>query len=111
MDNWISFGKQSLVQPFMKGIFNLRLILPRQFAAWDPDHVPDYLNSLEYDLPLNDLSERLVILLCLLSGQRNQTVKALNIKDMLLEKSKCILFIKRPIKTIKPSFHQSPIVF
>ena len=41
---------------------------------------------LEYDLPLKDLSEKLVILLCLLSGQREQIVEALNIKDMLLEK-------------------------
>ena len=56
----------------MKGIFNLRLILPRQFATWDPDHVPDYLNGLEYDLPLNDLSEKLVILLCLLSAIRKK---------------------------------------
>ena len=41
---------------------------------------------LEYDLPLKDLSEKLVILLCLLSGHREQIVEALNIKDMLLEK-------------------------
>ena len=73
----------------MKGIFNLRLALPRQFAVWDPDIVYDYLSNLEHDLPLKDLSEKLVILLCLLFGQRDQTVKALNIKGMLLEKSKC----------------------
>ena len=28
---------------------------------------------------------------------------------MLLEKGKCTFFIKRPIKTTKPSFHRSPI--
>ena len=111
MDNGISFGKHPLVQRFMKGIFNLRPTLPRQFAVWDPDIVLDYLSNLECDLPLKDLSEKLVILLCSLSGQRDQTVKALNIKDMLLEKSKCIFFIKRPMKTAKPSFRQSPIVF
>ena len=49
--------------------------------------------------------------MCSLSGQRDQTVKALNIKDMLLEKGKCTFFIKRPMKTTKPGFHQSPIVF
>ena len=38
-------------------------------------------------------------------------MKALNIKDMLLEKGKCTFFIKRPMKTTKPGFHQSPIVF
>ena len=111
MDSGASFGKHPLVQRFMKGIFSLRPVLSRQFAVWDPDIVLDYLSNLEYDLPLKDLSEKLVTLLCLLSGQRDQTVKALNIKDMLLEKGKSTLFIKRPMKTQKPGFHQSPIVF
>ena len=35
----------------------------------------------------------------------------INIKDMLLEKGKCTLFIKRPLKTKKQRFHQSPIAF
>ena len=72
----------------MKGIFNLRLTFPRQFAVWDPDIVLDYLSNLEYDLPSKDLSAKLVILLCLLYGQRDHTVKALNIKNMQLEKVK-----------------------
>ena len=95
----------------MKGIFNLRPALPRQYAVWDPDVVLDYLSNLEYDLPLKDLSGKLVILLCLLSGQRDQTVQASNIKDMLLERGKCTFFIKRPMKTTKPGFNQSPIAF
>ena len=111
MDNGISFGKHPFVQRFIKGIFNLTPALPRQFAVCDPDIVLDYLSNLEYDLPLKDLSEKLVILLCLLSGQRDQTVKALNIKNMLLEKDKCTFFIKRPIKTTKPGFHQFSIAF
>ena len=69
----------------MKDIFNLRLVHLRQFAVWGADIVLDYLSNFEYDLPLKNLSEKLVILLLLLSGQRNQTMKALNIKDMLLE--------------------------
>ena len=95
----------------MKGIFNLRPAVPRQFAAWYLDIVLDYLIILEYDLPLKDLSEKLVILMCLLSGQREQTVKALNIKDMVLGKDKCIFIIKRQMKTIKPGSNQSPIGF
>ena len=111
MDNGISFGKHPLVQRFMKGIFNLRPAVPRQFAVWDPDIVLDYLSTLEYDLPLKDLSEKLVILSCILYWTRPLNCEALNIKDMLLEKGKCTFFIKRPIKTTKPGFHQSPIVF
>ena len=33
MDNGISFGKHPLVQQFLKGIFNLRSALPRQFVV------------------------------------------------------------------------------
>ena len=91
------------------------MILPnkksRQFAVSKPDIVFDSLSILEYDLPLKDVSEKLVILLCLLSEQRDQTVKVLNIKDMLLEKGKCTSFVMRPINTTKPGFHQSPIAF
>ena len=51
MDNGISFGKHPLVQRFVKGIFNLRPALPRQFAVSGPDIVLDYLSNLEFDLP------------------------------------------------------------
>ena len=52
----------------MKGILNLKSALPRQFAVWDPDVALDYFINLEYNLCLKVLSEKLVILLCLLSG-------------------------------------------
>ena len=52
----------------MDGIFNLKPALPRQFAVWDPDIVLDYLSNLEDDLPLKDPTEKLVLLLYLLSG-------------------------------------------
>ena len=72
MENGIYFGKRPFVQRLMKGIFNLRPVLPIQFTLWDPDIVLDYLSNLVYDLPLKDyLSEKLVVLLCLLFGQRD----------------------------------------
>ena len=87
MGNGTLFGKHPLVKPlvqrFMKGIFNLRPALPRQFPVLDPDIVLDYLSNLN----------------------------SLIIKDMVLEKGKCTFFIKTPIKTKKTGFHQSPIVF
>ena len=109
--NGVSLEKHPLVQRFIKGIFSLKLACPRQFAVWNSDIVLDYLITLKYDLPLNYLLEKLVILLRLLSGPRDQIVKALNIKDMLLEKGKCTFFIKKPTKTTKPNFHESPVAF
>ena len=77
MDNGISFGKHPLVLRFTKGTSNLRPALSRQFAVWDPDIVLHYLSNLEYDLHLKDLSQKLAILLCLLSEQKDQAVKTL----------------------------------
>ena len=53
------------------------------------------LKNLENNFSLKDLAEKLVILLCLLSSQRDQTIKELNIKHMILEKVNCTFFIKQ----------------
>ena len=94
----------------MKVISNLRSVLPKKFVVWDLHIVLGNLSNLEYDLRLKDLPEKLIIL-CLLSGQRGQPVKVLNVKDMLLEKVKCTFFSKSLIKPTRPGFHQSPVVF
>ena len=52
MENGISFGKYPLVQGFMKGIFSLRLALPRQYAVWYPAIALDYVSNLLYGLRL-----------------------------------------------------------
>ena len=56
-------GNVPIIYRFIKGIISLRPALPKQIAEWDPDIILDYLNNLEYDLPLKDLSEKLIILL------------------------------------------------
>ena len=94
----------------MKVISNLRSVLPKKFVVWDLHIVLGNLSNLEYDLRLKDLPEKLIFL-CLLSGQRGQPVKVLNVKDMLLEKVKCTFFSKSSIKPTRPGFHQSPVVF
>ena len=59
MENGIFFGKDPLIQCFIKGIFSLRPVLPKKFALWDPDIVLDYLSNLEYDLLLKNLEHAL----------------------------------------------------
>ena len=79
------FRRRLLIQGFMKDISNLKPELPRQLAVWDPDAVLSFLNSLKCNSSLNDLSEKLAILLCFLSVQKKQTLKAISIKHMILE--------------------------
>lgn len=79
------FRRRLLIQGFMKDISNLKPELPRQLAVWDPDAVLSFLNSLKCNSSLNDLSEKLAILLCFLSVQKKQTLKAISTKHMILE--------------------------
>ena len=85
MDNEIFFRRRLLIQGFMKDISNLKPELPRQLAVWDHDTVLSFLNSLKCNSSFNDLSEKLAILLCFLSVQKKQTLKAISIKHMILE--------------------------
>ena len=95
----------------MKEILNLKPIITKQMPISDPNVVLKYLKQLDNEILLQLLSEKLIILLSLLSGQRDQTLKALYIEHMVLEDSKCIFFIKEPLKTAKKKIHQPPIEF
>ena len=68
-------GKHPLVKKVMKGIFRLRPSLPRYTVTYDVQVVLDYLDNLGENsvLTLKQLTERVATLLCLLSGQRDQT--------------------------------------
>ena len=91
----------------MKEILNLKPIITKQMPISDPNVVLKYLKQLDNEILLQLLSEKLIILLSLLSGQRDQTLKALYIEHMVLEDSKCIFFIKEPLKTAKKKKNSS----
>ena len=70
----ISIGSHPLVRRFFKGVFILRPALPRHNITWDVNIVLKYLKS---ESPLDSLSllhvsQKLLMLLALLSGQRGQ---------------------------------------
>ena len=89
-ENEIPFGELPLVCRFLKGVFNLRLDLPRCSTTWDVSVVLKYIKSLEalnqYDL--KSLSYRLAILLCITTGQRDQTLFYVNIGLMMFKGDK-----------------------
>ena len=72
----VDFGQHKIVRRFMKGVFELKPVLPKYSHTWDVDTV---LNVLECYAPndkltLKELSHKLVMLLALLTGQRCQTI-------------------------------------
>ena len=106
-----TFGTHPLVTRFMKGVFENRPSLPRYSVTWDVNVVLDYLVGLDQPerLDLKMLSYKTVMLLALLTGQRRQTLHALDITNMDLNEEKCTFVIKSLLKTSRPGKHLAPI--
>ena len=64
-----------------KGVFNIRPALPRYVTTWDVTKVYTFikLKPTPTDCALKTLSHRLAIPFCLTTGQRDQTIKCLNL--------------------------------
>ena len=76
-------GTSPLINHFMKGIYNLRPGLPRYTCTYDIKTVLDCLDSIAVDQEsLKCLSRKLALLLLLLTGQRVQILKKLDISNV-----------------------------
>ena len=73
-----TFGKDELISRILKGIFRSLPSLPKRTVIYDTDKVLGYINSLpcNQQLLLELLTPKLCTLLCILSGQRAQTIAA-----------------------------------
>ena len=58
---------------------------------------------------LKTLSHRLAIILCLTTGQRDQTIKCLNLDYITISSDKVLLFMPETLKTTRPGHHLPPI--
>ena len=78
--NNITFGTHPLVARFLKGVFQLKPSLPRYSSIWDVSVVLQHLRSLgpPTQLELKSLTKKTTMLLCLLTGQRCQTLTKLD---------------------------------
>ena len=81
-----TFGIHRLVCRLLKGIFTKRPSSPRYHCVWDVVIVlkTKYLKTLHpiRGLHLRDLTLKITMLIAVLSGQRCQTIHALDISDM-----------------------------
>lgn len=78
----VPFGQHNLVVRMMKGVFNARPPQARYATSWDVSIVLAYLKRLSpvRELSLKDLTIKLCMLLALVTGQRCQTIHALDLK-------------------------------
>lgn len=108
-----TFGTHPLVKRFMKGVYEQRPTLPRYTSTWDVNIVLEFLRCLpnKEDLTLKELTHKVAMLMALLTGQRAQTLHALDTSSMDITENKIIFFIREKLKHSKPGKHQQPIEF
>ena len=109
----LPFGQLPIVKRFIKGVFEARPALPRYSSTWDVNVAFTYIRKQDpVDLlSLKDLSHRLAFLLCLLSGQRCQTINKLSLQHMSMTDSKVMFIIFEKLKHTRAGVHQKPLEF
>ena len=107
-----SFGKNPMVSRLMKGIFRRRPALPKYTVQWDVNIVLDYfIRMSQEECTLKFLVSKLATLLCILSGQRVQSLGLLKLEFMHLDNSRAVFYIPDMTKTSRPGFHIQPLEF
>ena len=106
-----TFGKQDTVSKLLKGMFRLRPSFPKYMVTYDPDIVLNHLKQIGHQIKmdLKLLTLKLTTLLCLLTGQRNQTIHSLDISCMHVDDKRIIFYIPTILKTTTPSSHLEPL--
>ena len=104
--HYANIGNNVLVRRFMKGIFNIKPVIPKTIFTWDVKQVLEFLGSLENkSLTLKLLSVKLALLLILTTGQRCQTLKSINIDNLELTKDYVKIRIGDLLKQSKLNSH------
>ena len=106
-----TFGSHPLVTRLLKGVFELKPSLPRYSSIWDVGVVLTHLRGLGIasTLDLKTLTRKTTMLLCLLTGQRCQTLTKLDITFMQVLPGKIVFTIGEKLKTTRPGKHLEPI--
>lgn len=100
-----AIGTHPLVCRLLKGIANKRPPKPKYKSTWDASRVLQYFKDSEPNssLCLKDLSEKLIALLALTTGQRVQTLAAINTSNInFLSDESVEIIICDKLKTSKP---------
>ena len=106
-------GQHKDVCQFMKAVFQSRPALPRYSKFWDPDVVLDYIKGLgrNKELSVKVLSQKLVVLMVLQSGQRLQTLHSFDVRYMEFDVGVVTFRIMELLKTSRPGSHVSEVSF
>lgn len=108
----ISFGLRPEVKLFMKGTFNSKPPVPKYVDTWDPDRVLTFLKqwSPAARLDLKKLTLKVLVLALLVSGQRIQTLHAVDTTFMKMTHSSVSFVIPSLLKQSRPGYTNPKIV-
>ena len=98
------------MQTFQR-VFNIRPALRRYVTIWDVTKVFTFIKS-KPTLTVCDLktiSHRLAMLLHSTTGQRDHTIKCLNLDYITISSDKVVLFVPETLKTTRTGHHLPPI--
>ena len=100
-------GSHPLIRRFLKGVFNLRPVFPKNETIWDTSIVLKYLKKLSPVRKLNFkmLTFQFVMLLALLTGQRSQTLHMIRLQDLIITKNSFKMKIAEKLKHTRPGKH------
>lgn len=97
------FGKHPLVGKFMKGVYKLNPPSPRYDSTWDVNCALNHLKNLANDeCTLKELAGKTATLIALCSGQRVQTLAALDLDFSWSTENSIVFPIAAILKTSKP---------
>ena len=92
-------------------MYNLRPALPKYGVSWDPEILLAYLRKLSpvKRLTLKNLTRKAVALLWLLSGQRGQSVHAIDKRNLTVTEHVVKIRFGDLLKSSRPGYQQSEI--
>ena len=107
----VKLGEMPLVTGFMKGVYELKPSFPKYSSIWDVRTVLTYLKQTK---PLNtcslkDITLKLTMLLCLVTGQRCQTVHVMDMNYIQILPDRCSITILNKLKHTRAGHHQDPL--
>ena len=113
IEGYSKLSDYPLISKFMKGIYNQHPTLPRYVNIQDINILLAYFESLpaNSELTLKCLTEKLTVLLLILSEQQKQTLLAIDIDNVKIYEEKLIILPNSSLKHTKPSQPLQAIVY
>lgn len=95
----VNLGSNPIIKRFKKGLSRLRPSRPRYNHTWDPMPLLQHIEKLNSPFNLQILSQKLVILLALVTGERLQTISLIRLSGIIDTSTEVLINISDPVKT------------